>query len=73
MEFIEYLDRIEIEILRMVEQAGYSTEENTHLCLLSENYVGFFNKKKKEIIICTSNIKKREGYVIEYYYYTRII
>ena len=28
MEFIEFLDRIEVEILKMVEQAGYKTAEN---------------------------------------------
>tara|TARA_B100000214_G_C23887896_1_gene590357 strand:- start:424 stop:882 length:459 start_codon:yes stop_codon:yes gene_type:complete len=62
MEFIDFLDRTEIEIIKMVEKAGYQTAENTKLCLLSENYVGFLNRSKKEIIICTSNAKKREGY-----------
>ncbi|WP_413677779.1 serine hydroxymethyltransferase [Prochlorococcus sp. MIT 0916] len=64
MEFIEYLDKIEVEIIKMVEQAGYKTAENTKLCLTSENYVGFLNKRNKEIIICTSNAKKREGYTL---------
>jgi len=64
MEFIEFLDRTEVEIIKMVEKAGYKTAENTKLCLLSENYVGFLNKRKKEIIICTSNAKKREGYTL---------
>ena len=64
MEFMEFLDRTEIEIIKMVEKAGYKTAENTKLCLLSENYVGFLNKRKKEIIICTSNAKKRESYTI---------
>ncbi len=64
MEFIEYLDKTEVEIIKMVEQAGYRTAENTSLCLISENYVGFLNKIKKEIIICTNNAKKREGYTI---------
>tara|TARA_Y100001968_G_scaffold145042_1_gene132483 strand:- start:1145 stop:1603 length:459 start_codon:yes stop_codon:yes gene_type:complete len=62
MEFIQFLDQVEIEIIRMVEQAGYSTEENTALCLLSENYVGFLKKRQKTIVICTENAKKREGY-----------
>ena len=62
MEFIEFLDRIEIEIIRMVEKAGYSTEENTELCLISKNYVGFLKKREKKIVICTDNAKKREGY-----------
>ena len=64
MEFIEFLDKTEVEIVKMVEKAGYKTEENTKLCLLGKNYVGFLNKRKKEIIICTSNAKKREGYTI---------
>ncbi|WP_269605482.1 serine hydroxymethyltransferase [Prochlorococcus marinus] len=62
MEFIEYLDKTEVEIIKMVEKAGYKTSENKKLCLISENYVGFFNRVEKEIIICTSNAKKREGY-----------
>ena len=64
MEFVGFLDKIEVEIIKMVEEAGYITAENTKLCLLGENYVGFFNRKKKEIVICTSNAKKREGYTI---------
>jgi len=64
MEFIEFLDRIEIEIVRMVEEAGYSTEENTSLCLLSKNYVGFLKKKEKVVVICTTNAKEKEGYTI---------
>ena len=62
MEFIEFLDREEIEIIRMVEKAGYSTEENTSLCLLNEKYAGFLKKKEKTIVICTDNAKKQEGY-----------
>ena len=64
MEFIEFLSREEIEIIRMVEQAGYSTEENTSLCLLSEKYAGFLKKKEKTIVICTDNAKRREGYTL---------
>ena len=62
MEFIDFLDRTEIEIIKMTEKAGYKITENTKLCLLSENYKGFLNKKKKEIIICTSNAKQKGGY-----------
>ena len=62
MEFIDFLDRVEVEIVRMVEQAGYSTEENTSLCLLNEKYAGFIKKKEKTIVICTDNAKKQEGY-----------
>ena len=64
MEFIEFLDRTELEIIKIIEIAGYRTTENTKLCLLSENYVGFLDRRKKEIIICTSNAKEREGYTL---------
>ena len=47
MEFLEFLDRTEVEIIKMVESAGYKTAEDTTLCMLSENYVGFLNKRKK--------------------------
>ena len=62
MEFIGFLDQVEIEIIRMVEKAGYSIEENTSLCLINDKYIGLFKKKQKEIIICTDNAKKKEGY-----------
>tara|TARA_Y100001968_G_scaffold295084_1_gene302204 strand:+ start:513 stop:971 length:459 start_codon:yes stop_codon:yes gene_type:complete len=64
MEFINFLDRIEVEIIKIIEIAGYRTAENTELCFLSKNYVGFLDRRKKEIIICTSNAKKREGYTL---------
>ena len=64
MEFLEYLDRTEIEIIKIIEKAGYKTEENTSLCFLSDDYVGFLDKKKKVMIICTNNAKKREGYTL---------
>ena len=64
MEFVEFLDKKEIEIIKIVEQAGYKIEENKPLCLVSNNYVGFLNKRKKLLIICTNNAKKREGYTI---------
>ena len=64
MEFVDFLDKKEIEIIKIVEQAGYKIEENNRLCLVSNNYVGFLNKRKKVLIICTNNAKKREGYTI---------
>ena len=64
MEFVDFLDKNEIEIIKLVEQAGYKIEENKPLCLVSNNYVGFLNKRKKVLIICTNNAKKREGYTI---------
>jgi len=62
MEFLDYLDRTEVEIIRIVEKSGYKIEENTPLCLLSDNYVGFLEKRRKVIVLCTKNAKRREGY-----------
>ena len=62
MEFEYFINKAEIEIIKIVRQAGYQVEENTKPCLVSDDYVGFLNKKKKVIIICTNNAKKRERY-----------
>ena len=62
MEFLEYLGRTEVEIIKIVKKVGYKIEENSKLCLLSDDYVGFLDKRKKSIIICTNNVKKRESY-----------
>ena len=64
MEFIEYLGKEEIEIIKIVEKAGYTTEENTSLCLISNNYVGFLKKKQRKIVICTNNAKNKESYTL---------
>ncbi len=62
MEFIQFLRPIEIQIIRIVENAGYKIEENSYLCKASKNYIGFFIKKTKTIVICTNNAKRRENY-----------
>ena len=62
MEFLDYLDRTEVEIIRIIEKSGYKIEENTPLCLLSDNYVGFLEKRRKVIVLCTKNAKRKEGY-----------
>ena len=76
MEFMEYLDRTAVEIIKIIEQAGYKTEENTKLCLLGDDYVGFLDKRKKIISICTNNAKKRELFTLlrnnDKYNYERI-
>ena len=64
MEFLDYLGRTEVEIINIIKEIGFKTEENTKLCLLSDDYVGFLDKRKKAIIICTNNAKKREGYTL---------
>ena len=62
MDFIAFLDKLEIEIIRLVKESGYSVEENTDLCLKGKNYVGFLNKRQKKIVICTKNATEKEGY-----------
>ena len=62
MEFLEFIDAREVEIIKLVEQAGYEIEENNPLCSLSEKYVGFLNKRKKKLIICTDNAKRKAGH-----------
>ena len=62
MDYVNFLDRTELEIIKIVQQAGYEIEENTSLCQISDDYVGFLKKKKKVIIICTNNAKRRENY-----------
>ena len=37
MEFIEFLDRTEFEIIKIVEKAGYKTAENTIVFIISVN------------------------------------
>ena len=65
MDFEYFLDTIEVEIIKIVEQAGYAIEENTVPCLVSNEYVGFLDKKRKKIIICTNNARKRENYTLQ--------
>ena len=62
MDFLAFLDKNEIEILRLIEKAGYSAQENSPLCDIGKDYVGFLNKKLKRVIICTNNARQREGY-----------
>ncbi len=62
MEFVIFLDKIELEIIRIIEQAEYSIEENTHLCLLGKKFKGFLEKRKKTVVICTQNAKIKENY-----------
>ena len=64
MEFESFVDRTEIAIIKMVEQAGYQIEENTQSCLENNEYAGFLDKRKKVLIICTNNAKKRENYLL---------
>ncbi len=63
MEFLQYLSAKEIEIIRIIEQAEYSAEENTPLCLLGKKYFGFFKKRQKKIVICTKNAKSHGSYI----------
>ena len=62
MEFLLFLGAKEKEILELIYKAGFSVEENTPLCFLGENYVGFIKKRQRSVVICTQNAKSNNGY-----------
>ncbi len=64
MEFLTFLNAREIEILELLYKADYSVEENTPLCLIGEEFVGFLKRRQRKVVICTDNAKKRGGYFI---------
>tara|TARA_Y100001968_G_C19396936_1_gene738859 strand:- start:1065 stop:1559 length:495 start_codon:yes stop_codon:yes gene_type:complete len=64
MDFIEFLNTREREILTLIYKAKYSVEEDTPLCLLGKKYFGFLKKRQKTVVICTQNAKDVGGYSI---------
>ena len=62
MEFILFLNKIDKEIIELINKSNHSIEENTALCLIDKKFVGFYKKKEKTIVICTQNAKKLGGY-----------
>ena len=62
MEFILFLNKIDKEIIELINKSNHSIEENTELCLIDKKFVGFYKKKEKAIVICTQNAKKLGGY-----------
>ena len=64
MEFLMFLSSKEKEILELIYKANYGVEENTPLCLLGDNYFGFFKRRQRKVVICTDNAKKKGGYFI---------
>ena len=62
MEFILFLNKIDKEIIELINKSNNSIEENTALCLIDKKFVGFYKKKEKTIVICTENAKKLGGY-----------
>jgi len=67
MEFILFMSTIDKEIVELINKANYSIKENTTLCLIGKQFMGFHNRRKKEIIICTGNAKKLGGYKDDIY------
>jgi len=57
MEFILYMTKIDMEILELVKKVNYTVEENSAICLIGKQYVGFHKRIDKEIVICTENAK----------------
>ena len=62
MEFILFLNKIDKEIIELINKSNHSIEENTALCLIDKKFVGLYKKKEKTIVICTNNAKKLGGY-----------
>ena len=62
MEFILFLNKIDKEIIELINKSNHSIEENTALCLIDKRFVGFYKKREKTIVICTQNAKKLGGY-----------
>ena len=58
MEFIIFLSKLDKEIVDLVKKASYSIEENSSICLINKNYIGFHNRAERLIVICTENAKK---------------
>ena len=62
MEFILFLNKIDREIIELINKSNHSIEENTALCLIDKKFVGFYKKREKTIVICTQNAKNLGGY-----------
>jgi len=62
MEFILFMSKVDKEIIELVRKANYSIEENTPLCLIGKQFVGFHKKREKGIVICTKNAKELGNY-----------
>ena len=62
MEFILFLNKIDKEIIELINKSNHSIEENTALCLIDKKFVGFYKKREKTIVICTQNAKKLGGF-----------
>ena len=62
MEFILFLNKIDKEIIELINKSNHSIEENTELCLIDKKFVGFYKKREKTIVICTQNAKNLGGY-----------
>ena len=62
MEFILFLNKIDKEIIELINKSNSSIEENTALCHIDKKFVGFYKKNEKTIVICTRNAKELGGY-----------
>ncbi len=62
MEFLLFLNSQEKEILKLINQAGYTVEENTPLCLIGKKFFGFLKNEQKKVVICTKNAMEYGGY-----------
>ena len=58
MEFIIFLNKLDKDIVELIKKVNYSIEENSTLCLIDKQYIGFHKSKEEKIVICTDNAKK---------------
>ena len=58
MEFIIFLNKLDIEIIELIKKVNYSITENSPLCLIDKKYVGFHQRAERRIVICTENAKQ---------------
>tara|TARA_B100000900_G_scaffold229151_1_gene194599 strand:+ start:56 stop:520 length:465 start_codon:yes stop_codon:yes gene_type:complete len=62
MEFFIFLNKLDKDIFALIKKANYSIIENSALCLIDKQYIGFHKKREKIIIICTENAKNITNY-----------
>ena len=48
MEFIIFLNKLDKEIIQLINKVNYSIDENSALCLIDKKYIGFHKKLEKK-------------------------
>ena len=53
-----------MKILNLIQEINYKVEENTPLCLMGRQYLGFLKAKQRSVVICTENAKIKGGHFL---------